>query len=281
MEQKSEAWHAARRGKINASGAGALLGLSKYTSAKAARKKWVAVSHGEAEPDLSFSPDVQRGVELEPAILDKLEASLGTLIQQDGGRVYQDWMRASADGFDDTHVFEVKAPRQFFELADRPDYALQLYLQMVAYGMKVGVFAQGVVVGGELEVRLGKYTRPELKDIIGIPYPVKVLKVLWEEMKAEEPQEAAEAPEAFESLQDSYLIAKRALADAQAVVDDFKAKLLAACDNHAVVGSKLQVIESTRKGSVNYRALTKDHPELDLDQYRGEPTTSLSIREVK
>jgi hypothetical protein len=288
MEQRSDAWHEARRGVINASEAGSLLGLNPYTSAKAARKAWIARRDGKRDKDIGHLPDVRRGIDLEPAILNKIEHGLDIIVQQDGGRGVGDgsddyWLRASADGYDDLHVVEVKAPRKIFNLEDRPDYALQVYLQMICYEKDLGIFAQGVEMGPmqDLFTDSRVVTKKELLDIIGIPDPVKVLHALWMTMMDEDAPEAAVAPEGFEDASSYYLTAKAGYTAAKELLDEAKAALLAVTNNSEAVGERLQVVEQTRQGSVNMKALTKDHPEIDLDQYRGEPTIYLTIREVK
>ena len=293
MEQRDESWHAERAGKINASEAGALLGMSPYTSAKAARKRWIEEGRGMRRDFDSF--DMRRGRDLEALILNGVEQVFGEIIMQDAGRLHQGWLRASADGWidfsDDARcMVEVKAPRKFFDANDRPDYLLQLYLQMVCYKAQHGILVQGVEVDGHMELR-GEgmmYSLDELAAVIdqytdGTPPLVSLFK-LHAEMAAEAAQDAPEveeAPEAFEVLQVAYLTAKQALVGAQNLVDEIKEQLLEACDHQPVVGTRLQVIEATRQGSVNYKALSKAHPEVDLDEYRGKPSTYYTIKEMK
>jgi len=288
MEQRSDDWHAERAGKINASEAGALLGLCPYKSAKSARKEWIARNNGQRDRDISHLPDVKRGVELEGEILDRLEQLNDLVIEQDGGRVWRDIFRASADGFTDFSgptVVEVKAPRQFFNLADRLDYQMQMLLQCHAYDATGAIFAQGVVEEmGRIAIRDEYISRQDLQNNIEREIgddPIEVLGRLYDAMSSETPPEAADAPEGFEDASTYYLMQKQAYAAAKAALDEAKAALLAVTNNSAAVGERLQVIESTRQGSVNMKALSQAHPEIDLDQYRSAPTTYLQIREVK
>jgi hypothetical protein len=301
MEQRTPEWHEARRTRITASEAGSLLGLNPYTSAKAARKAWIAKYRGAPPKDLSRVPDVQRGVELEAAILDGVEFEYDETVLQDAGREHELWLWASGDGWmdvdpDGRFCVEAKAPRKFFDPSDRPDYLLQLWIQMVAYEADFGVLAQGVEVEGrshgmgvmELQIESGCYSFDELAAEIDKhtdgTNPLILLKALWEEMvreASEEPQQAAEAPEGFEDASTYYLTAKIAYDEAKARLDEAKAAVLAVTQNSPAIGERLQVIESTRQGGVNYKALNQAHPEIDLDQFRSAPTTYLQIREVK
>jgi hypothetical protein len=289
MDQRTKDWHEARKGKVNASEAGGLLGISKYKSAKQARKEWVARQHGEPPKDLSGNPDVRRGVELEPPILDKLETQRNTIIHQDGGREWGDIFRASADGWyerDDGKVVvvEVKAPRAFFKWDDRPDYLLQALIQCHAYGADGALLGQGVINEEmELQVEAQFFDISLLHAIVQQAVkgdPVWLLQELHGEMVDEEPEQVAEASEEFTELQDHYLIAKRAMDDAKKVLDEVKARLLAACENQPVKGDKLQVVEATRQGAVDWRKVQAELG-VDLDQYRGKPSIYLTVRETK
>lgn len=284
MEQRTEEWHEARRTRISASEAGALLGLSPYRNARSARADWFKKYRGEVR-DLSRIPDVQRGVELEGEILDRTEELLDIVIQQDGGRPYMDWLWASADGWTEaaglTLMVEVKAPREFFEPDLRLDYLLQLYLQCIVYGAAGGYLVQGVVEEmGRIAIREKHYSIGELERLF--PSAMADLHALWLEMvdNPEPEPEAAGAPDEFEALQTRYLVAKEAHAASQAALDEVKALLLEACHNQPVKGSRLQVIEQTRQGSVDWRELQRSTG-VDVDKFRGNPSTYLTIREVK
>lgn len=291
MEQRTPEWHAARRTRITASEAGSLLGLNPYTSAKQARKEWIAKYNGAPPRDLSGVPDVQRGVELEAAILDGVESEYDETVLQDAGREHELWLWASGDGWmdvdpDGRFCVEAKAPRKFFDPSDRPDYLLQLWVQMVVYEADFGILAQGVEEGGGLQIESGCYSFDDLASEIDKhtdgTNPLILLKALWEEMvreASEEPQEAFSTPE-WDKAETAYAVAKSAHDVAKATLDEAKAALLAACDNQEVQGRLFQTVSGTRKGNVNWRKVQADTG-LDLDQYRAEPTTYIQIREVK
>lgn len=292
MEQKSAEWFEARRTRITASVAGALLGLNPYTSAKAARKAWIDEYRGNRRE--FSSPDMDRGNRLEPGILNAVEEAYGDIVMQDGGREYQGWLWASGDGWmeggpGETVGVEAKAPRKFFDPAEKLMYLVQIYLQSITYEWDQCLLAQGVEVDGCLEVRTTSYTLDELVALIephtgGEPILPALMK-LHAEMVNEAEQEPVEeevfSNEEWEICSTCYAEAKAEMAEAKAKMDIYRDRMLAACDNKAVRGRRFMVIEATRTGSLNAKKLQTEHPDIDLDQYRGKPSTYLTIRETK
>ena len=282
MEQKSDAWHEERRQYINASEAGGLLGLSPYTSASAAEKAWVRKFHGHRT---NFSsPDMDRGNRLEPVALEAYEEGHNVIVLQDGGRTHAGWLRASADGWVDgeSRGVEVKAPRKFFNPDDRLDYLLQMFLQGIAYEWDRVTMVQIVENGSDLSVELKEtgYSMDELHA--KFPDALNQLSAMWSRLtKAPPPEEETVfTSEEWEIAQSRYTSAKLAADEAKAAADEARDALLEAAGHEPVRGDRWMVVEATRTGSLNANKLATDHPEIDLNAYRGAPTTSLSVRKA-
>lgn len=278
--QRSPEWFEARRTRVTASEAAGLLGFSKYTSAAGARRAWIAKYRG-AVKDFD-NAHMARGRRLEPLIMEEIERLDGCLLMQDGGRPHDDWLWASADAWADgtAHGYEIKAPASLFEAEDREDYLLQMYIQAIVYRWDTVELVQGVEFGDGLELKRNPYTTDQLSR--RFPDVLTKLHALHTEMVAEaqqEPEDTSINTEAWNEAEAAYVVAKESSDQAKAVLDEAKERLMVACEGKPARGSMLQVIEQTRQGTVDTKKLAKDAG-LDLDAYRGEPTTFLTIRSI-
>jgi len=277
MEQRSAEWFEERRGKINASEAGGLLGLSPYTSAKAARRKWVREYHGDRR-DFD-TPDMARGRRVEPFVLEIMESRHDTVILQDGGRIHEGWLRASADGYSHRGQigYEVKCPRRFFEPRERPDILMQLLIQCLTYGWERVFLCQGVEdEEGVLDVRDSEHTAAELRE--QFPTAIADLQVIWGEMQGDPVDEETFSTPAFDHASEVYLRAKADADTSKALLENARGALMDAAGNQERVGVMVRITEAERKGSLDTKKLLADHPDIDAEQYRKASSTYFTIK---
>ena len=134
VEQRSEEWHAARRGKVTASIAAACLRLDPHTSPQKAYRTILGT-----EPD-HWSADIERGIRGEEWAIQAYEADADCIVSPGGFWVHDeyDWLAASPDGLVATKdgregLVEVKCPRV------APDgvpnhHRIQIQVQMACTG---------------------------------------------------------------------------------------------------------------------------------------------------
>jgi putative phage-type endonuclease len=117
IKQHTPAWHEARRGRITASIAGAILGLNKYCSAK---KAWRIIKGVEVE---GSNEHIARGNRLEEPARKLYEVRHGVKVQEAGFVVHRQlpWLGSSPDGLVGPHgLLEIKCPQTLPD--DAPAY---------------------------------------------------------------------------------------------------------------------------------------------------------------
>lgn len=129
LPQRTVAWHEARRGKITASNAGALLGLNPYTSRKLAYLRLLG------QDTFTGNKATEHGNTNEANGIMAYSAHTGNLVMETGLHVHPDcqWLAGSPDGLiGNEGLLEVKCP--FYRKKDgsriHKEIPLYYYLQM-------------------------------------------------------------------------------------------------------------------------------------------------------
>lgn len=148
LEQRSNEWFEARRGKFTASNISRLLGVLTHKKTKEsidnfAFEKAVEEIYGIKEEDLFLSKDLQRGTDLEPMafnLVKKLKGFEFLSVKESTFIPYKENAGASPDGYisDNTNL-EIKCPRRnkFFKIIANglseisPQYNAQMQMQML------------------------------------------------------------------------------------------------------------------------------------------------------
>lgn len=142
MEQRSEEWFKARRGKLTGSNIGAALGLNPWKSAEDLIRQMVREHHG-AESEFSGNIATEYGATHEPLALMDYFGKTGQLVDECGFFVHpeHDWLGASPDGLvGEVGLIEAKCPFGLrnkksadlvFKTADeQPHYYAQMQIEM-------------------------------------------------------------------------------------------------------------------------------------------------------
>jgi putative phage-type endonuclease len=120
LQQRSEAWYDARRGKITCSNLGALLGQVSYVSRQEAYKRCLGLEQRKALKAKKDGKEVEKpnpactwGVENEPNGIVAYMQKTGNYVQATGlhSHNWYQWLAGSPDGFiGDEGLIEVKCP---------------------------------------------------------------------------------------------------------------------------------------------------------------------------
>lgn len=276
LEQRTPDWFRARQNRITGSIAGALLGLSPFMSQRDAERRVLAGWRGDsvAASDRSNAA-LDWGVLNEPNAIAMFELETGHKVQRCGFYAYEDWLGASPDGLvGDSGLIEVKCPYslrnigQFKSITEQPHYMAQVQIQLEVTGRSHCYFFQWSP--GIFRLETVAYDPFYMAEIL------PKLREIWERLQGEL---HAEPNAELEGLLKRY----EKLTDSIADLSEERKEVLAlmverAKGRETQIGSR-RLIQIQREGSVSYKqALDSLAPGVDLEQYRGKPTSYWIIK---
>lgn len=151
VEQRTEAWHKQRVGRVTGSRAGAILGLSPWQKPEDVLRAMVREYHG-APSEFTVNPATEYGTRLERQAMLCFMRKTGFHVEDVGFLPYDDWLGASPDGLIDDNdlraVLELKVPfgcrdgKEFKSINEQPHYLAQLQMEMLCSDRRVAYFAQ-------------------------------------------------------------------------------------------------------------------------------------------
>ena len=148
IEQRTEAWHKQRVGRLTGSIAGGVLGLSPWQTPESILRQMVRAYHG-APSEFTGNPATEHGTKHERQAMLCFMRKTGLHVEDVGFLTLGEIMGASPDGLtDDGGVLELKTPfscrngAPFKPLADQPHYYAQCQFEARASGCEFGYFAQ-------------------------------------------------------------------------------------------------------------------------------------------
>ena len=283
MEQRTPEWFAARRGRVTGSVAGAILGMSPFSTREDVLRSLVRSWHG-AEDEMKPNIATRHGTAHEDGAIVDFMMETGLDVTPVGFLPYEDWLGASPDGLtDDGGVLEAKVPfgkrndpfANFKPLSDQPHYYAQVQLEILCANASHAWFWQWSAHGFDLErVEIDQAWRDEnlprlkqfhaeLMDAIRTPDEYlaprrKVIDTLAASRLLREWDEMAEAED-------------RARDRKAAILEELV--LMAGNGDAEVCGRKLTRVD--RAGSISYaKALAELAPGADLEKWRGKPSSS-------
>ncbi len=286
MEQRSQEWFAARKGRITGSMVGAILGLDPNTSRDEAMRRMVRAYQGlpsEFEGNIATS----WGTNHEQEAREAFEYDTGCKVIPATFVVHPTlpWLGASPDGYvDDYAVLEIKCPFglrdkskpvAFKTIKEQPHYYAQMQIQMYCTDRVSCYFWQWTPNDQKLEAV--DY------DPIWIEVNLPKLEAFYNEFLAicDVPLEeklVIDNPILRQKLAEYDDLAKEieaAEARRKAILDQLVFE--SAGEDAVICGRKLTKVE--RAGSVSYAAVVKEHlPSLDLEKYRGKPSTYWTLK---
>lgn len=282
MEQRTQEWFDARKGRVTASLAGALLGMSPHMSKADAMRVLVRSMH-DLPSEFQGNVATEYGTFHEEGALAEYKMETGNKVEAKGFLPFQDWLGASPDGLVNTYgMIEIKCPfgkRKenppiFKSIKELPHYYAQMQIQMFCSdGRDWCDFFQWSPAGTQ--------TERVWEDLDWIDDNITKLHALWEEAKAANPADAAAPKRAIvDTPASKKLVAEYdELSDAIDLATERRKEILASMvliaggKDVEISGRKLTRVK--KKGSVSYaKALTAAAPDFDLEPYRGDPSES-------
>lgn len=271
-----------RTGRLTASRVGAALGVNPWQKPDDLIRAMVREYHG-AEPEFVSNIATRYGHQHEPlAVLDYMSET-GRMVEEAGFYTHpeHDWLGASPDGFVGTDgLLEIKCPfslrngGEFKSLAEQPHYYAQVQVQMACTGRKWTDFYQWSPHGTKTE-------RVEFDEEWWLNHLPQMLEFYHRYInELDNPAHLTEKTKIingkrYEAMLARYDELRRIQDDAKAEQQDILAALIEAAGETSaeICGRKLTKVE--RAGAIPYAQIVKKHlPELDLDEYRGEPSIS-------
>lgn len=137
-----------RTDRITASRIPAVLGISPYQTRSALMREMVREHFGDPK-EFTGNPATDYGTEHEADVIAEYEMLIGAPVTRtfgDQGTIVHpkhDFLAATPDAMTDEKIVECKAPwrSRYTSVAERPDYEVQIRLQMEVTGFKAGDLA--------------------------------------------------------------------------------------------------------------------------------------------
>ena len=283
MKQLSPEWFSARIGRVTGSSAGAILGLSPFSSRDEVMRRMVREYHG-AESEMKDNPALTYGRNHEGGAIVDFRIETGLDVGEVGFLPYEDWLGASPDGLtDDGGVLEVKVPfslrksedPKFKSLAEQPHYYAQVQIEMLCADASHAWFFQWAPNGTALEhIEPDQQWRDANLPILK-SFHAEYLDAVKEPDDHLKPRRIViDTPEASKLLREYDEMAEaeeRAIARRKAILEELA--MMAGQSNAEIVGRKLTCV--TREGAISYaKALAELAPGADLEKWRGKQSTS-------
>lgn len=283
MEQRSEEWFNARKGKLTGSNIGAALGVNPWKTPEDLVRQMVRDYHG-AESEFVGNIATEYGTLHEPLATMDYMGLTGNFVEECGFFVHpeHEWLGASPDGLiSDELLIEIKCPfglrnkeKPEFKTADeQPHYYAQMQIEMAVTGRKSCDFYQWSKHCDSVETI--EFSEKWFND--NLP----VLEAFYKWYLSElgnpvhlEPKQVEINTLASNELIEEYDNVCAAIDEATARKKEILATLVESAKNkNAVIcGRKLTKVE--RKGTVGYAKIVKEKlPELDLEPYTGKATS--------
>lgn len=284
MDQRSEEWHEARKNRVTASVAGAILGLSPYMTREDVLRSMVRAYHG-AEPEFTGNVATQHGTFHEEGARIEFEMETGLTVEKCGFFPHpeEDWLGASPDGLIGTDaLWECKSPYGirndaepvFKSMDEQPHYYAQIQIQLYCTGRTHCHFYQWTPHANRTEV---VYISPEWLNS-NLPILRQFHAEFLDALK--DPAEylasrrvTVDTPAAHKAIQEWDEINEQL-----ELLEERKKDLLAALvemgkgSDALIAGRKLTLVQ--KAGSVSYAKVVKEKlPGLDLAPWTGKPSS--------
>ena len=282
MEQRTEEWHAARKGRITASSVGAILGHAPYATRDDVMRRMVREWVG-AEPEFEGNIATEYGTRNEAGALTEYMMETGNAVEAVGFIAREDWAGCSPDGLiGEEGGLEIKCPfglrkdetPAFKSIFDQPHYFDQVQFSIWVTNRSWWNFYQWSPNGTSMEKVMwsGSWQDENLPK----------LRQFYAEYLAERQEPAIhlepkrpiiDTPEAHRIAAEYDQICE-AIDRAEERKKELLADMVRIADKKDVIfaGRKLTKIE--KAGAVAYaKAVKALIPNADLEPYRGKPSS--------
>lgn len=281
MQQRSQEWFEARKGKLTGSNIGAALGLNPYKTPDDLIRQMVREYHG-AEPEFTGNIATEYGSHNEPIAAMDFTMKTGLDVDECGFFIHpeHEWLGASPDGLiNENAIIEIKCPfglrnketPEFKTANEQPHYYAQVQIELACSGRVVCYFYQWAPKGDMIEiVNLDHEWLDENIKALNDFYLLYLSELKNPDHLAPKIAEI-NTLRANEMVKEYFEIAARIDNDT-ARKKELLDSLVEICDGNdsIVCGHKLTKV--SRAGSVSYAKIVKDLKIKIDDKYVGKPT---------
>jgi len=284
MEQRSDEWHAARKGRITASSAGAILGNSPNGDRDTIMRRMVREWHG-AEPEFTGNIATEYGTAHEAGALAEYRMETGYAVEAVGFVTREDWAGCSPDGLVGlVGGVEIKCPfgkrnmaagEAFKPLADQPHYHDQVQFSLWVCERAWWDFFQWAPGATALErvtpcSKWRSNALPKLRQFHAEYLHEREHNAEWhlgpKRVRIDTP-EAARLIAEYDDLSE-------AMERAKTRRDEVQAHIVALAGGRDALVAGRNVTKVEKAGAVSYaKALAKYAPGADLEPFRGKPAS--------
>jgi putative phage-type endonuclease len=288
MEQRTEEWFEARKGRITASSVGAILGNAPYATRDDVMRRMVREWHG-APNEFEGNIATEYGTRNEAGALTEYVLETGNRVDAVGFITRDDWAGCSPDGLiaDSDRGLEIKCPfglrkdevPTFKTLADQPHYYDQVQFSMYVTGRVFWDFYQWTPRGTKLETvgvdhNWQSYSLPRLRQF----YAEYLAEREDPSIHLEPKRQVIDTPEAHRVMSEYQQICD-ALENAEARKKELLAEMVRMAGEKDSIFAGHKLTKTERAGSVSYaKAIKELMPDADLEKWRGKPTSFWGIK---
>ena len=278
MEQRSEEWFEARKGRVTASMVGAILGVSPNLSRAGAMRRMVRDAHG-AEPEFTGNIATQYGEANEEGAVAEYRMETGNTVESVGFIPREDWAGCSPDGLIGSDGgLEAKCPfgkrkeGELKPLEDQPHYYAQVQFSLWVTGRKFWHFYQWTAHQTKLEC--------VLPDQAWLDENLPKLRQFHAEFLAEPAEPHLEAKRIeVDTLEAARIVAEydqlaEAIENAEARKKELLGEMVRLSGDRDAIFAGRNLTRISKAGSVSYaKAVAELLPGADLEKWRGKPST--------
>lgn len=287
MEQRTEEWFAARKGRITASSVGAILGNAPYATRDDVMRRMVREWVG-APSEHEGNIAMKYGTRNEAGALTEYQMETGNMVQAVGFLTREDWAGCSPDGMIGEHGgLEIKCPfglrndevPQFKTLEKQPHYYDQIQFSLWVTDQDWWHFYQWSPRGTALElVQVSEDWRNENLPRLRQFYAEYLADRENPEIHLEPKRQIIDTPEAHRIMAEYDQIC-----DALYRAEERKKELLAdmvriAGEKNAIFAGR-KLTKTEKAGAISYaKAIKELLPNADLEKWRGKPSSFWGVK---
>lgn len=275
IQQRTEAWHNQRSGRITASVVGAVMGFSPFMSRSKLMTKMIK-EYQTGERESFNNPATAWGNANEDGAISEFEMVTGLKVEPAPFVEFEEWGGASPDGYvSDGSIIEIKCPYgirkdenpELKSIDDLPHYYAQMQMQMAATHTNKCYFFQWVPNGNKLEVveANGEFIVNMINECI---------KFYEEYLKRRGDAQVFES-----DLMDEYLEIKSRIKALEDKTKELLQGMVELTDNNGgeINGHKLYKVK--KDGAISYSKAVKELlPDANLEPYRGKPSEYWAVK---
>lgn len=287
MEQRTDAWYQARKGRITASQVGAILGNAPYATRADVMRRMVREWHG-APAEFEGNIATEHGTRNEAGALTEYIMETGERVEDVGFVTREDWAGCSPDGLiGDDGGLEIKCPfglrkdetPAFKSIFDQPHYYDQVQFSLWVTGRDWWHFYQWSPRGTMLErMYASEDWRDENLPRLRQFYAEYLDERENPEIHLEPKRNVIDTPEAHRVMAEYDQICE-AIENAEARKKELLADLVRiACEKDAIIAGR-RLTKTERAGTIAYAKAVKDLlPNADLEPYRGKASSFWAVK---